>query len=337
MYETTLFYRAGRWDAEAQGGYSGSDKWETHAEAGYQWRQGEAVWSVALGGLVERDDDLQFFGFGARPREDGRNPFLADVAARQGTYFQRREQLRLGLVFQPATQWAWMFSSFYQKRAVEDPLRERDGLGKVFDLERLPGAQQPTEQWYTELSAVLDTRPSPERIVPGMRLEGYAGLAEGVRGDPSRSWRAGADLAFFVPVIQTTRILVPRLVVDQVENLDDGIPLAFTEFPRHPLFRGVSARKLLRTDNWSLLSSLEYQWPVAPTLGGHLFVDYLLVADEPAGFSPGGGAWAVGWGLDLHTEERGLAGVEVATGSQGFRFLLTAGFSGDSDERSRQK
>ena len=205
-------------------------------------------------------------------------------------------------------------------------------LGQVFDLDSLPGARSTTEQWYTELAVALDTRLARARISPGARIAGHSGFSRGVGGDASRYWLGGMDGSLFLPVIQRDRIVAARLVLDVIRNLENDVPLAFTEYPRHPLFRGISPRKLLRSDERSLLSSLEYQWPLTATIGGHL-----MVADEFAGFSAQDAVWAGGFGLDFHVGEDVLGGVQLTSGTEGFRFLLQAGFSGDSDLLSEQK
>ena len=157
----------------------------------------------------------------------------------------------------------------------------------------------------------------------------------GIAGDHSHFLRTGVDAALYLPVIKQTRLIVPRIVFDMVDNLNDSVPISFAEYPRQPAFRGVSSTRLLRNDEISLLSSLEYQWPLTYNLGGHLFAVHLVVTDSFSVLTRSNAPYAIGFGLDLHGADSELARLSISNGSEGWRFLLTVGISSHTSDRSK--
>jgi len=329
LYGLNLFYKAGSGHATWDGAYNNDDQWRTGVELSYM----RPSWNTVLSGRIERDNDQVFFGIGTDPINDVRSFFLPDASAGQGNFFQRRAYVRLETSLRFAEFWDLVYTTALQRRQIKEPATGTKRLSAVFDVASLPGGQETINQSYNELALRFDTRQDDKRITPGVFLESYSGLSEGLGNDAMRLWRVGGEADIFVPIIRQNRFLVPRLLIDGIINLNDGTPIPFTEYPRHPLFRGVSSRKIIRADRWSLQSSLEYQWPLTPTFLGHLFTDYLMVGHDPSDFSTKDAVWAAGLGILLHQDQADLGEVQITTGSEGIRLLLSVGFATNSGRR----
>jgi len=213
----------------------------------------------------------------------------------------------------------------YYFRKIEDAFEGSNYVSESFELENLSGFQHQITQFYNEFSVRYEPRDENSYIDSGIRIETYSGLSIGLNKDNSRFFRGGFDVMFSLPVIQGNRTVISRIVLDMVKNLEPNVQLPFSEYPRQPSFRGVSGRKIFRTDNYSIIPSIEYQWPVSFNLGGHLFLDYLLVSDNMVNFSNQNPPWVFGFGIDFHGIDAELARMQVAYGSEGFRFLLSVG------------
>ncbi len=113
------------------------------------------------------------------------------------------------------------------------------------------------------------------------------------------------------------------------------MPISFADYPRQPTFRGVSSKTLLRTDEISLVPSVEYQWPITFNIGGHLFIDYLIVADSFNKITFSNSPYAYGIGFDLQVSNREVARFSVASGSEGLRIDFSLGFTLHTNDRTK--
>ncbi len=336
-YGAGVFYRQKPFGISAGGYYHSSNLWKAKIKLLNAYRIGRSVLQFNLSGSILTRDDYKFHGFGADPARDSRNQFQNDSP--YGIYLQRLGRLQLIVGFRPSDNWQFFYSGFYQERKIENPGDDDPAnIRNVFDLSQIPGIAPggPTigKQLYNELSARFDTRAYQGQLSPGVLVEGYLGFSQGVGGDRSRFARAGGLAALFIPVIKHNRLITPRVVLDVIDNRNDGAPISFAEYPRQPTFRGISSKQLLRTDNVSLVSSLEYKWPLTFNVGGHLFVDYLFAGDSIDKLTFRQAPYAIGFGFDVHGEDSELARISVAGGSEGLRFKLTVGLSGYSTART---
>lgn len=333
-----LFYRGNRFGTVAGGAWSNDEFWI--ASGHFSWQSvvaGERVLKLTATGRAAREDDRVFHGIGAHPRSDPRSFFLPGATAESGRYLQRREELDLVLGLRATPRLEVFLDGLWRKRRPANPTDGGDKLADAFDVAALPGASTRGQQLYTEISARYDTRPYPGVLTSGLRAQGYAGVSNGTGSDRSRFLRSGADVSTFVPVIRDNRLFVLRGTLDMVENFRDEIPIAFTEYPRHLTFRGASSRTILRTDEWVLVPSLAYQWPLSDNLSSQLFVDGLLVADRPGALSVGGAPWAAGLALEIHTRHHALGRLVVSGGSEGGRIGVDFGSPIDDNDRSEWK
>ncbi len=326
-----LFVQKQSMEALVRGNFAASDKYMMESLLSIQYRSGKSLWRSTLSFLLEKDDDREFHGIGKHPLTDPRSHFSESRHTDSGTFMQTRHKVQWVNTLQTPTPLYFLLTAFYQKRAIQDT-KSDENLASAFNLDELFGLGK-HEIIYQEIAAYYDTRKGDSYTAPGTRFGIYAGYVRGINHDPQRLQRWGAEWFSRIPVIQQNRLLIPRIVFDTVSPIGDS-PIAFTEYPRHPTFRGVSGRMLLRNDRFSMVPSLEYQWPLSFNLSGHLFIDYLLVSDSLWGFSMVNSPWAIGLGADFHGLESVLATGYMAIGSEGIRFLLTLGLPMLSGERS---
>lgn len=329
-----LFYRTKNFGIVAGGAYSNDDFWSASSHVSLQRVLGSHVLKATLSGKIDLEDDRLFHGIGARPESDPRSFFLPG-APDSGLYLQRREEVDLVFGLRAASHLEIFLDNLYRRRAPRSPSEGGDRFADVFDTDALPGGDTRTEKLYHELSARYDTRRFRKVLSPGLRVQGYTGVAYGVGGDRGRLLRAGADVTGFLPVIRRNRLIVLRTTLDTVENLRDEVPIAFTEYPRHLTFRGVSSRRLLRSDDWVLVPSAAYAWPLSANLSGELFADGLLVARSADELSLSGAPWAAGFAIDVHTPDSAVGRVVISGGSEGLHFGFEFGSPIQDNDRSR--
>ncbi|MFC1509011.1 hypothetical protein ACFL60_04895 [Candidatus Omnitrophota bacterium] len=321
------------------GGYYGQNGlWQVKFNAVHSGLLGKYVWRLKFTGKIKNRENLKFYGIGSNPENDSRNAYNPGREEDYGLFAQRLSRLQLVSGIRPAEHWELFYTVFYQKRDLSVPDdNDNENIDKTFDVTLIPGIQNGagTDRLvYNEIAARYDTRRYRGQISPGVRVEGYVGISEGVGNSTSRFLRSGLDTAFYIPVIKKNRLIVPRIVFDTVENIHDEADVTFTDYPRQPSFRGTSSRSLLRNDNISVVPSLEYQWPLSFSIRGHVFMDYLLVSDTFESLTFSQAPYAYGFGVDFHGFENELARITVSHGSEGVRVQLTVGLKGHDNDRT---
>jgi hypothetical protein len=324
-------YRVPHFGASVTGLYGNRDNWGTRFDL-----VGEFTgWGVPFklrsrAGIADRDD-YEFFGFGPSPKEDPRNTFLAATGSDHVIFSQRLTRFSIGATARPWRDLQFFYSGFYQERGVSD-FHDEHGITD-FGGGLSATVNQTNRQVYQELGFRFDTRQSERRISPGIRLEGYAGIANGVQNDKGRFRRLGVDVAPYIPVLKRNRVLVPRFLLDTVDDLSEDQPLAFTDYPRQPSFRGASRTQLLRTDLFSAVPSVEYQWPLTHNVSGQIFLDYLMVADSMSHLTVRDAPYAYGAGIAIQGALSEIGRIAVSTGSEGVRLMIDFGLSTHVSDR----
>lgn len=335
-----VFFRNKSRGISIAGAYGGSEFWASQIKTFYIFRTGETVWKISFSGRINKRDDYEFYGFGSDPSSDPRNSFNTDASEEFVLFAQRLLRTPLVIGMRPSSKWEFFYAGFYQERQLSSPDNgNKRNLTNIYNAGNLPGAEtgngSTEKQIYNEISIRFDTRKYRNRISPGIRVEGYAGISVGVDDNESRFSRSGLDAAFYLPIIKNNRLIVPRLVLDMVNNLNNDVPISFADYPRQPTFRGVSSKTLLRTDEISLVPSVEYQWPITFNIGGHLFIDYLIVADSFNKITFSNSPYAYGIGFDLQVSNREVARFSVASGSEGLRLDFSLGFTLHTNDRTK--
>ncbi len=337
-YGISLFYNSSYLTTLVKSEYSNSDVWGLKGEMNYVFFKRRYLWNIKVQARLENDDDFFFYGIGPNPQNDLRSHFLPEATKNGGVYGQKRNQYLMNLGVRTSGNWEFFYTVFYQKRSIHDPAGNgADNFSKIFDTPTLPGTASKSRKIYNEFSFRFDNRENLEIIGSGNRVEGYFGISTGINDDKDRLFRAGFDIAKFIPVLRKNRLIVPRFIFDMVEDLRGRDEIAFVEYPRHPVFRGVSRKKLLRSDKRMLLSSVEYQWPLTYSIGGHLVFDYLTVAPSIDKFTTKNAPWAAGFGIDFHSRLSEIGRVYATYGSEGLFFKLEVGLSTLNRDRSDWK
>ncbi|MBN2001071.1 hypothetical protein JW935_26230 [candidate division KSB1 bacterium] len=327
-----LTFRKNNFETMLRTKFSDRYKYSIESRLSYQF-EAYPIWRLSIGALLDNNNDRRFFGFGAVPDPQSGEYFLENPHNNFGVYQQLRRKIQIVSGIRLSSRWACYLASSFQQRRLADIPGNVNAIGRVFDISRLPGMQRPVQQFYNEIWGRFDTRNEQLYISPGHRIEGYIGYSRGFQTDHSAFMRGGLYYIGNYAIIQKNRFLTPRLVFDFTQNLASN-PIPFCEYPRHPSFRGVSQRKILRADNFSLVPSLEYQWPLSFNLNGHLFMDVLLVSNKLTKFNFEKTPWAIGIGTDFHAVDEELARAEIAYGTEGIRLLFHFGFENLVQDRS---
>ncbi len=327
-YGISLFYHKNYTSALIKTGYADEEIWGLKAKLSYTFFRRNYVWQSKVELRLDNDDDFRFYGIGSQPLRDPRSRFLENPAARFGFYQQRRFLVKYSLGVRTSPDWEFFLTTFYRKRSIRSPDDpDPRNLVNVFQVEQIPGFRIDAQHWYNELSFRYDNRELLKISSPGLRVEGYTGVSIGVKNDNSRLFRAGGDISAFIPVLRHNRLIVARLNFNMVESLEASRPIPFTEYPRQSSFRGANRKKLLRSDNYSLLSSLEYRWPLTYHLSGHLFVDSWIVGKTPRLLTIHNSPWAAGFSIEVHNQYSEFVRLTVSGGSEGLFLRGVVGFS----------
>ncbi len=330
-YGGGLLWKDGGFQSLFRGMVHDAHYWSLSLKNTYSKELGWSVWKSSLLGALETKDDRRFYGLGAAPGTDPRNTFLANNDFGAYTEERRKIQWSTGL-FTPDEKYGITYLGSIQRKGFDPHGRGEDELSEIFDVSKIPGFSQPVKQLYNELAFEVDTRSNKKQISSGFRGEIYGGFSNGIGGDRSDMFRTGFDAAAFIPVIKEDRVIVPRLTMDLVENLN-STPIPFSEYPRQFHFRGVGGREMIKSDRVSFVPSIEYQWPLSHMLTGSIFFDTIIVG--PRFFEPSWhhGIWAAGVGLNIHIKEHEIGRVELAGGSEGFQVAVTLGTPLKSNHR----
>lgn len=282
--------------------------------------------------MQRQDDDMLFYGIGPYPRTDPRSHFRPGAIDDNAVFNQDFQQAQTILALRATPIVEARGTWIYQVRHIYGPWEEDNGLQQVFDVQALPGALGRQRDLYQELALRVDNTRGQERR--GVAVEVYGGLDAGVGGDTRRFLRYGLDAYLNAPLF-AENMIVPRVVANVVRNLNAERPLNFTDYPRHPTFRGVPDRYLLRSDNLVFVPSLDIHNRISDRFTGRLFVDYLLVAPAIDRIHWRSGITAVGAGLVFYTPFADVAGLVFAWSPVGPRVTVFLGAEPNRNERSR--
>lgn len=322
-YGGGLYYKDGGIRSLFRGEIHDAHYWSLSLKNTYVKDLSWASWESSLLGVTETKNDRRFYGIGADPHTDPRNTFIANHD--YGIYTEDRRKLQWSTALEsPGGTYEVKYLGFVQRRDFKSHGDGQDDLEDIFNVANIPGFQNPVSQLYDEVSFVYDTRKNQKMLTQGFRGEIYGGFSNGLGKNNSDLFRTGFDVTGFIPVRKENRLIVPRVVFDMVENLDNtAIP--FSEYPRHHTFRGLSTREQVKSDRVSLVPSLEYQWPLSHMISANVFFDTLVVGRRLSEFSWHHGIWAAGTGLNLHYLGHELGRVEVAGGSEGLYVSMHIG------------
>lgn len=283
---------------------------------------------LTIEALHDSASSQEYRGVGNDPVNDPRNTFLG--AGPVGTYREFRERFILGFGTRPYDGDVELFlsTSLSQRRSVDSS--EENTLSAVFAPDTVPGFGETERIIYSEFDARFDSRSSRQGVEPGVLAEGYAGYAVGVVSTSATYLRAGARTAGYFPVMKRTNVISPKLVVDVLQPLEGDVPFNFTL--QQPDFRGP----IERTDETSVVASLDYQWRLAEFMAARVFVDGATVAPSFSELAFDRMTYAVGLGLDAFGDQSLIGSTSLAFNHEGVRFTLRLGLApifGDRQHR----
>ncbi len=319
-----LFYKDDLFKTSIDAKFADEHRWRSRLKLKLRSKSSRIPWFLSFRGEFAEEDDRVYYGIGADPQEDDRSHFLPEATEENADYMQQRRKAVLSSGFEINQHMNLISTLMYSNRKVSNPPEEDDRIGDIFNVSELTGINQAVELMYAEMEITLDSRSNGSISPAGITIEGYTGYAEGVNSD-IEYLRVGSDIEVFIPLLKNNRLIVPHIALNMVENLNDDLPLPFTEYPRHPTFRGVSSRRLLRIDNLSLVPSIEYRWPLTHSVNGYLFTDVLMVSEDFEHISSKDAPWAAGFGMRVRIHRIEVGGLSAAVGSEGIRILLSIG------------
>jgi hypothetical protein len=307
---------------------TGYNKWEQRISVTLRDRKKEHVGQINFSLNHYKDDDMHFYGIGSYPESDERSFYLPNNIDDFTRFSQ--EVLRLQTIFAIRTSRLFQarYTYYYQQRTID---ANGKGLSRIFDIDQLPGGLGTGFSIYQEIATRVETS---ERNRTGLDVEGYIGVNLENSGNKGKILRYGVDARLNL-VLNTKFILKPRVVLNLIKNITEDEPVSFTNYPRHPSFRGTSSRILLMSDNVVSVPSLALQYKVNRRYSARLFCDYLLVGRELTTLIPSEGTWATGLLLVYHNSYTDLAGVVFAVSPHSFRLTAFVGTEPNRNERSR--
>jgi hypothetical protein len=332
-----VFFREGRVGVVGGAVLGSTTNYDTSAAVSWQKPlDSERTVRVSLEALHLSDTKHRFYGIGSAPRADPRSAYLATAESEYGRYRHLSDRVALMLGLRSSPHLDLFVSSQYLRQRAETIPDDPFSIEKVFDLTRLAGAQAPSRQFYNEAAFTWDTRRYRGSLSGGFSLAGYTGVSLGVGGDESRSLRTGGDAALYLPLWHGDRLLVPRITLDTLTNLNDAVPFSFMTYPRQLPFRGVnSAITLLRQDDVVVNTSMEYQWPLSAALTAALFTQGVLVGRTVDTVTTRRAPWNAGARIELHTPHAPVFTGWITTGSEGLYIWFQMGVIEKGNDRWR--
>jgi hypothetical protein len=199
-------------------------------------------------------------------------------------------------------------------------------IAEHYLTDELPAWEDGTSYSYNELELRYDSRREssdwerPSIPSTGWLILGYGGLARGFAGAPTRYARYGGDVQRYFRLGESPRVLVLRVLAEEVRGAEDEIP--FVDLPRlggPTLLRGYTRDRF--RDRAMALGSAEYQFDLGPLLSGFLFVDGGRVFPTLADVTAEGIRVGYGGGLQMQTIKSFVGRFNVASSVDGGIFL----------------
>ncbi len=213
--------------------------------------------------------------------------------------------IRLTDHLQAVVEHRWTWAEFGHARGLSGS----EQIAKVYDEEKLVGWGEGLFHHYTELAldfSWLRVRyPWISAVTPssGWTARAYAGVADGIRGDPTELIATGGALARYFDLYGGDRVLLIRVAADAVHGRRDRIP--FTSYPTlggPKRLRGYRRDRF--RDRFSTLLALEYRFPVNRRTSGFVFSEV-------------GRVWPRAWIVDV----RGLDRMRATFGGGGIFYV----------------
>ncbi len=321
--------RAKNLGATVRAGFGGTNDMVAESKLRLSFRR-PLPFSLSLEAFHDVRSSVGFLGLGQDPESDPRNQFSATAPSRSATYRERRGRFIASGGTRVFSDVELLASTSIARRSVLKPPDEADTLSEVFQPNTVPGADAVSHIVYSEVALRGDTRASRSRPSSGVLVEGYLGQANGVLDTDTRFMRVGGRAAVFMPVLEASNILSPKIALDGLDDLDGAVP--FNEFVNQPDFRGFNNRR----DRVSLVMTLDYRWAIARYLAARLFTDAATVAPKVSDLELTNARLVGGFGFDVFSRSSQLGSVRAAFSPEGFLFSFGFGVSSGFGDRQHR-
>ena len=257
-----------------------------------------------------------FFGIGGDSRLSNETNFTQE----QTTF-----ELRLGRKI--STTSSIKIAAGYEYTNIDEG-RDTDipSISEVFDVNLLPGCDNPVEMMRWQLSLKSDTKNKPGNPSKGYEVFLCGGLYQQIGDDDFGFTKYAADITEYIHLFYN-RLLVLRIAGENIDSFNNRqVPFYYlSELGRKETIRGFSRGRFRDRD--MLIASAEYRYPVWKNWDER-GVDFLFFAD--AGqvshdisrirmdeFKPG-----LGFGLRMWNTEGLVAKLEAGKSDDGWRFYF---------------
>lgn len=215
-----------------------------------------------------------------------------------------------------------------------DPNDENLGLGEplesIYDTTQLVGYDLGLANVYGDLQAIADYRRrttsyrNPPVHGSGWLASASVGTARGWGDDPSRYLRYSADVRRYIDLYLGDRVLILRGRVLAIAGKSRNIPFDALPFLGGRTFlRGYQSQRF--REKVAVLSSAEYQYPIAHNIKGHVFGDLGRVYHHFDELGTSDLRFGFGGGLDFVTAGGTVARMALSSSIDG-NFYFNLGF-----------
>lgn len=189
----------------------------------------------------------------------------------------------------------------------------------IFRDTGLPGMKTGLKFMRLNLEVVQDYRDKPGRTTGGGINRFGLGIVKEIDGDTFGFWQVSLDARKYIHLFYNRVLVVRASGIITEPFLDRSIPFYYlSDLGRQETIRGFKRGRFRDRD--MAFASVEYRFPVAPTLDSFIFLDSGQVAhDLVKDFSTDDLQFGYGWGLNILSQNRLAAQFVIGKSTDGFR------------------
>lgn len=199
-------------------------------------------------------------------------------------------------------------------------------IAEHYQTDEITAFAEGTSYTYNELELRYDSRRNADEFEPesvpstGWLIAGFGGVARGFAGAPTRYTLYGGDVQRFFRLGESPRVLVLRVMAQEVRGDSDEIP--FVDLPRlggPTLLRGYDRDRF--RDRAMALGSAEYLFDLFPGFAAYVFTDAGRVYPRLQDAALEEIRVGYGGGLQFHTLKSFVGRANVASSIDGGIFF----------------
>ena len=199
-------------------------------------------------------------------------------------------------------------------------------IAEHYQTDEIAAFTEGTSYTYNELELRYDSRRNSDEFEPesvpstGWLIAGFGGVARELAGARAHYTLYGGDLQRYIRLGESPRVVVLRLMAQEVRGASDEIP--FVDLPRlggPTLLRGYQRDRF--RDRALALGSAEYMFDLVPGFAAYLFTDAGRVYPSLADATLEEIRVGYGGGLQFHTRKSFIGRVNIASSIDGGIFF----------------